>query len=753
MQKIIKICNLDCAACAAELQEELEKIVGVRDASVDFVTQRVSVTCDTEDTFEKCKYAISHFEEVEIVEDDRRIIKIRNLDCAACAAELQEELEKIAGVSEAAVDFVTQRVSLVCTTDAFAKCKYAISHFEEVEIIDGGEAEKRNLHMKEVMSIALSVIFFVPALVLEIVGGYEWWSFGLFLCSFAVAGWSVVYSVGKNMLKTFKGNFGALLDENTLMLIAAVGAFAIRQNMEGAAVMLLYQIGEFLQALAVGSSRSAITRLMELKSESAIRLNGEMQSEVSPDELRVDDVIFIRKGDKVPVDCVLLSESAQLDTKSLTGEAYLREVSAGEEMLSGCVNAGAAIKARVLRLASESAVSKILDLVENSAAKKAKPEKFITRFARWYTPVVVLLALAVAVIPPLFENYNFSVWIARALNFLVISCPCALIISVPLTYFSGVGSLARCGVLVKGAVYLDTLSKIKVAAFDKTGTLTEGKFSVAKINGEQRVLELAAALEKSSSHPLAQAFAGVPTNSVSVRVNEIEGRGLEGEIGGKTVLVGSLRLLKERGIIVEEIETSALVIYVAEDGKAIGSIEIEDKIKADAADALALLKRAGIAKIAALSGDTETRAKEALGTLPIDEIYGGLLPDEKIAKARALKREGLLLYVGDGINDTPVLAESDIAVSMGALGSAAAIEASDLVLATDNLSALPKAVKGAKKTRKIVTQNIVFSIAVKVALMAVSLFGWIPLWAAVLGDVGVMLLAVLNSMRMRAKIK
>ena len=285
MQKIIKIRNLDCAACAAELQEELEKIVGVRDASVDFVTQRVSVTCDTEDTFEKCKYAISHFEEVEIVEDDRRIIKIRNLDCAACAAELQEELEKIVGVSEAAVDFVTQRVSLVCTTDAFAKCKYAISHFEEVEIIDGGEIEKRNLHMKEIMSIALSVIFFVPALVLELVGGYEWWSFGLFLCSFAAAGWSVVYSVGKNMLKTFKGNFSALLDENTLMLIAAVGAFAIRQNMEGAAVMLLYQIGEFLQALAVGSSRSAITRLMELKSESAIRLNGEMQSEVSPDEL------------------------------------------------------------------------------------------------------------------------------------------------------------------------------------------------------------------------------------------------------------------------------------------------------------------------------------------------------------------------------------------------------------------------------------------------------------------------------------
>ncbi|MDE6273896.1 MAG: heavy metal translocating P-type ATPase, partial [Clostridiales bacterium] len=303
IEKVIKIRNLDCAACAAELQEELEKIAGVKEASVDFVTQRVSLAVEGEETLEKCRYAISHFEEVEIVEDEKRVIKIRNLDCAACAAELQEELAGIAGVSEASVDFVTQRVALVCTDEALAKCRYAISHFEEVEIVEGGASIKKERHLKEVISIAISVLLFIPALVLQIVGGVsEWWSFGLFLGSFAAAGWSVVLSVGKNLLKAFKGNFGVLLDENTLMLIAAVGAFAIGENMEGAAVMVLYQIGEYLQSRAVGSSRGAITRLMELKSETAIRLDGETQTEVVPEELAVGDIILIRKGDKVPVD-------------------------------------------------------------------------------------------------------------------------------------------------------------------------------------------------------------------------------------------------------------------------------------------------------------------------------------------------------------------------------------------------------------------------------------------------------------------
>lgn len=685
----------------------------------------------------------------------KKVIKIRNLDCAACAAELQEELAGLEGVSEVSVDFVGQRVTLSHEGDqALERAIRHISSFEEVEIVDGNAPQKKERHLKELLSIAVSAAFFIPALVLHLIGGYDWIAFGLFLASFAAAGWSVVLSVGRNLVRAFRNGFhpGVLLDENLLMLIAAVGAFAIRQDMEGAIVMLLYQIGEYLQGLAVGSSRGAITRLMSLKSDSAIRLTDGEQQEVDPEDLRPGDVILLRRGDKVPADCRLLDESASLDTKSMTGESYLKEVRKGGEMLSGCVNEGNAVRAEVLRPVSESAVAKILELVENSASQKAKPEKFITRFSRWYTPIVVLIAVIVAVVPPLFQNYNFGEWIVPALNFLVISCPCALIISVPLTYFSGVGTLARYGVLAKGAVYLDNLAAVKTAAFDKTGTLTEGKFTVGKINGQDRVLQLAAAVERASSHPLAQAFEGVDCPAAE-RVEELAGRGLKGFVNGKTVLVGSYKLMREQGIVCEEVHSAALVVYVAEDGAFLGSVEIEDRLRPEAKKALEGLKRAGVGTIAVLTGDTKARAQAALAGLPVDEICSELLPQEKPERAQQLRRGGKLMYVGDGINDTPVMTVSDVSVAMGGLGSDAAIEASDFVLATDNLNALPKAVKGAKKTKKIVIENIVFSIAIKVVLMILSLLGLLPLWIAVFGDTGVMLLAVLNSMRMRAKIK
>ena len=685
----------------------------------------------------------------------KKVIKIRNLDCAACAAELQEELSGLEGVSEVSVDFVGQRVTLSHEGDqALERAIRHISSFEEVEIVDGNAPQKKERHLKELLSIAVSAVFFIPALVLHLIGGYDWIAFGLFLASFAAAGWSVVLSVGRNLVRAFRNGFhpGVLLDENLLMLIAAVGAFAIRQDMEGAIVMLLYQIGEYLQGLAVGSSRGAITRLMSLKSDSAIRLTDGEQQEVDPEDLRPGDVILLRRGDKVPADCRLLDESASLDTKSMTGESYLKEVRKGGEMLSGCVNEGNAVRAEVLRPVSESAVAKILELVENSASQKAKPEKFITRFSRWYTPIVVLIAVIVAVVPPLFQNYNFGEWIVPALNFLVISGPCALIISVPLTYFSGVGTLARYGVLAKGAVYLDNLAAVKTAAFDKTGTLTEGKFTVGKINGQDRVLQLAAAVERASSHPLAQAFEGVDCPAAE-RVEELAGRGLKGFVNGKTVLVGSYKLMREQGIVCEEVHSAALVVYVAEDGAFLGSVEIEDRLRPEAKEALVGLKRAGVGTIAVLTGDTKARAQAALAGLPVDEICSELLPQEKPERAQQLRQGGKLMYVGDGINDTPVMTVSDVSVAMGGLGSDAAIEASDFVLATDNLNALPKAVKGAKKTKKIVIENIVFSIAIKVVLMILSLLGLLPLWIAVFGDTGVMLLAVLNSMRMRAKIK
>ena len=689
----------------------------------------------------------------------KKVILIRNLDCAACAMELSDELEGIEGVEEAQVDFVTQRVSIILRDEGAEeiekRAREVISHFEEVEIVEAGAPEKKERHIKEIVSLVIAIAFFIPALVVSFFESVNGWvSFGLYLASFAAAGWQVVWTVITNVPKIFKGGFhlGILLDENLLMTVAAAGAFALKESMEGAIVMILYGIGELLQSIAVGSSRGAIKKLASLKSDGAILLKDGKEEEVLPEDLKEGDIILLRKGDKIPADCMLLSDGAEIDAKSMTGEAYLQEKHRGDELLSGCVNAGSAVTAEVLRPERESAAAKILELVENSSSKKAKPEKFITKFARIYTPVVVLLAILVAVVPPLIDGYNFFQLFMAALNIHVISCPCALIISVPLTYFSGVGTLARHGILTKGAVYLDILAGIKCAAFDKTGTLTEGKFTVVKVNGDERALALAAAAEKCSSHPLAQAFKDVEA-ALASSCEEVEGRGLKAVIDGKSVLVGSGRFMQEEGIEFTRAETSRLVVYVAEEGKFVGCIEIDDCVREDAKDALSELKKAGIQEIAVFTGDTRARAEENLKGLPVDTIASDLLPAQKAEEAEKLSKKGKLLYVGDGINDTPVMKASDVSAAMGALGSDAAIEASDFVLAGDKLSALPKAVRGAKKTRRIVTQNIVFSIAVKVALMVLSVLGFVPLWAAVLGDTGVMLLAVLNSMRMRAKLK
>lgn len=689
----------------------------------------------------------------------KKVIKIANLDCAACAAELQDELQAIGGIKEPSVDFVGQRVSLEYENEeALQKAVYAISHFEEVEIVDGNAPKKKERHLKEIISLIAALLFFVPALVLELLGGFDpWIAIGLYMAAFLGAGWSVVWKVIVNFPRMFRGGFhpSVLLDENLLMTVASAGAFAIMESMEGAIVMILYQIGELLQAIAVGSSRGAIEKLASLKSESAVLVKGDSQTEVDPEQLRPGDIILLRKGDRVSADCRLLG-AGTFDTKSVTGEAYYKEAETGDEIFAGYLNAGGAVKAEVLRPASESAVSKILDLVENSAAKKAKPEKFITKFARVYTPVVVAVAVSLAVLPPLFLGMNngaiWQAWLYRALDVLVISCPCALVISVPLTYFAGVGTLARHGILTKGAVYLDELAKVDRVAFDKTGTLTEGKFSVAAVEGGERVLALAAGAERASSHPLAQAFAGCDAKAAE-SAEELEGRGIRAVIDGKEVLVGNLRLMRESGVEVVPKESAHLVVYVAEAGKFLGTVEIEDALRQDAATALSELKKAGVEHVSVLTGDTRARAEYVLQPLSVDEICSDLLPEQKVECARTLKASGKLLYVGDGVNDTPVMAESDVSVAMGGLGSDAAIEASDFVLATDRLTALPKAVKGAKKTRRIVAQNIVFSIVIKVALMALSVAGLLPLWAAVLGDTGVMLLAVLNSMRMRARLK
>jgi Cd2+/Zn2+-exporting ATPase len=578
-------------------------------------------------------------------------------------------------------------------------------------------------------------------------------SYVFFGLAYLTVGYPVLISTVKNISK------GKIFDENFLMTAASIGAFALLQLSEAVEVMWLYQLGELLQSIAVGASRKSITSLMDLRSESANLLKDGKQIVVKPEELKIGDLILVKAGEKIPVDGVVVEGATSLDTKSLTGESALREVAAGSEVLSGCINAGGNITVKTTREYTDSAVSKILDLVENSASKKAKPEKFITKFAKYYTPIVCILAVLIAVFVPLISglvtgNYTWTEWITKALNLLVISCPCALIISIPLTYFGGIGCAAKYGILVKGATYLDEAAKATIAAFDKTGTLTEGNFNIVNVIGNEQTLQIAASLEKGSSHPLARPFDEVETPFTATEIKEIAGRGLQAVIDGKQALVGNAKLLQDNDIAFKRAESLSTVIYVAWGGKYLGYIEIDDRVKADAKEALAALKAAGVQTCAMVTGDNPARADQVSAEIgEVDKVYAGLLPDEKLQTIENLKKQGKVLYVGDGINDAPVMTIADCSFSMGKIGSGAAIEASDIVVVSDNLSALPLAVRIAKKTRAIATENLIFSLVAKLALMVLSLTCGLLLSIAVLGDVGVMLLAVLNSLRMRMKMK
>ena len=766
MNKIIKITGLDCAACAGELEEEISKIDGVKNVSVDFVGQKVVLDCD-ESAVSAVEDCCNHFEEVKVVCDcaqdncvvGGKRIKIKNLCCANCGRELEEELNAIDGV-EATVDFMKMTVILRAeSAEAYEKAVYAITHFEDVEIDDGRERAKGILkeHLKDIIAVAVSALFFIPALIVELalsgdVATYV--CYGLYALAFIPVGLPVLRGTVRNILG------GKIFDENFLMTIAAIGAvilgiFTGDGIMEGVAVMLLYQIGELLQSIAVGSSRRSIARLMDLRSDTATVIREGKTLVISPEELIVGDIILIKAGEKVPVDCVVTEGQTALDMKSLNGEAMPKEVEEGDEILSGSINISGVIKARVVREYSNSAVAKILELVENSTAKKAKPEKFITKFARYYTPVVVIAAVLVATLVPtvicafqsafLWETYRE--WIYRSLSFLVISCPCALVISVPLSYFGGIGAMARFGILAKGSTCLDELALSSVAAFDKTGTITEGVFTV-KSSSSPEALALAAAAERYSSHPIAAAFADVSTDKVVTDAEEIAGRGVKCLSDGRVLLCGNRAMLEENGIQFAPLDSVSTVIYVALGGEYVGVIEVDDKIKEDARQAIKELRTLGVTSSVMLTGDGERRARAVAEEVGLDDCRAGLLPDEKLAAAEELKSRGKLIYVGDGINDAPVMTVADCAVSMGKVGSDAAIEASDIVLVSDNLTLLPKAKRIAKGTRSIVFQNIVGSLALKLAIMVLGVaLPEFPLIIAIFGDVGVMLLAILNAMR------
>ena len=765
MNNVFKITGLDCANCARELEEELEKIEGVKSVSVDFMGQKVYADCDIQ-TLERVKSHCNSFEEVKVIENeapDGENIKISGLCCANCARELEEDLNKIDGVS-AQVDFINSKIILNAgSPDAREKAVYAITHFEDVKIVDGAEKKNKSVlktHLKDVICILVSLVLFIPAFVLDLTGiaernlATEIITYTFFSVAYISAGYKVLILTAKNIVK------GKIFDENFLMTVASIGAillgiFAGDGFAEGVAVMLLYQIGELLQSVAVGSSRNSISALMDLKSDSATLLENGVQRTVPPEELKIGDIILVKAGEKIPVDCSLISASASLDMKSLNGEALPREVKTGGEILSGSINLSSVIECRVVREYKNSAVAKILELVENSTSKKSKPEKFITKFAKYYTPAVCLAAAVVAALVPTvicavnsaFVWSTYSKWIYKALGFLVISCPCALVISVPLSYFGGIGRCAKFGILVKGSTCLDALALSTVAAFDKTGTVTEGSFAVVRATGD-RALALAASAEKFSSHPIAEAFRDIVSNIAVSDAEEISGKGIKCTAEGKVLLCGNAKLLKEHGVKFEETESISTLVYVAHGGEYVGTIEIDDRIKPEVKDALQDLKKSGITHTVMLTGDSPERAETVAKSVGLDEYRASLLPDEKLTEAEKLKELGKLLYVGDGINDAPVMTSADCAVSMGKVGSDSAIEASDIVLVSDRLSLLPKGRKIAKGTRNIVKQNIVLSLLIKFAIMVCDIaIPAFPLIISVIADVGVMLLAVVNAMR------
>ena len=692
----------------------------------------------------------------------KKRLKIVGLDCPVCAGDLESLIKQIDGVQSATLVFVQGRLTVeVETPEILQTVIEAVNGFENAKVVEetDGVAEMKKAHLCAWLRIGASALFLAAALLLQYLGGQPLTQI-LSYISFALAYLAVAYPVliatVKNIAK------GKIFTENFLMTLASIGAVILGEYAESVAVMLLYQLGELLQSIAVGSSKRSLTQLMQLKSETATKVVGEEQIAVSPEELCVGDVVLVRKGERIACDGVLLDARAALDTKSLTGEAAYKTVAQGEEMLAGCVNAGEAFTMRITRDYENSAVQKILDLVEHSMEHKAEPEKFITKFARIYTPIVCLMALLLAILPPLVmgiagmaETGSFAFvdgkrWITSALTFLVISCPCALVISVPLSYFAGIGACAKAGVLVKGAAYLDAASNIATVAFDKTGTLTQGNFGILKVMPlsatEDEVLAVAAALEQYSTHPIAGAFSGVAVTERAEAVQEFIGRGLCGSYQGKEALIGTYTFACEKGIDAEERISTDTVLYVALGGVLIGMLEIGDAAREDSVTALEELKEMGIRSVM-LTGDTPARAQNLANAVGMTAFKAGLLPDAKVAAAKELKQNGRLMYVGDGINDAPVMAEADCAVSMGSLGSAAAIEASDFVLISDKLTALPKLIKTAKKTKGIVWQNILFSVAMKVLFMVLGAFGILPLWAAVFADVGVMLLAVANSLR------
>ena len=605
---------------------------------------------------------------------------------------------------------------------------------------------------KKGIKIIIALILFLIALIIDF--GNVWINNVIYIIAYIIVGFEIVRRALRNITR------GKVFDENFLMTVATIGAFGIGEFPEAASVMLFYQVGELFQSYAVDKSRKSIASLMDIRPDYAnIEKDGKLEK-VDPDEVKIGDIIVVKPGEKIPLDGTVVEGKTNLDTKALTGEPMPREANIGDDVISGCINLNGLIKVKVTKEFGESTVSKILDLVENASSKKSKSENFITKFAAYYTPIVVIIAVILAIVPPLIiPGAEFSDWIYRALSFLVVSCPCALVISIPLSFFGGIGGASKMGILIKGSNYLEALANTEIVVFDKTGTLTEGDAKVQKIEAEgisqEELLEITALAENFSNHPIAISIKSEYNKPIDekriVKTQELTGRGIKATIDEKEVLVGNEKLMKEEKIDYKECTDAGTALYVAIDKKYVGYILIADSIKKDSKKAIQNLKKNGIKQTVMLTGDRKQVGEVVAKELGIDKVYTELLPDGKVEKVEELLKEkspkGKLAFVGDGINDAPVLAISDIGIAMGALGSDAAIEAADVVLMTDEPSKIVDAIHLSKKTMRIVKENITFAILVKVIVLILSAFGLSTMWEAVFADVGVSIIAIINALR------
>lgn len=721
--------GLDCANCAGKIEKAVSEFKEVSEASLNFSFKLLIIKYD------------ANIDEKDIINKITKVVK---------DLEPEVEVEKYSLSSNKNVRANNKSVCTDGCCDGHAHDHHEHNHNNSKESSQDEEGNKFIRFLKENYRLVIGIILFIIGMILDE-------NAIILIISYAFVGIEVLLSAVRNICK------GKVFDENFLMSIATLGAIAIGQYPEGVAVMVFYEIGEMFQSYAVNRSRKSISELMDIKAEYANLVKGDTTEKVLPEEVKIDDIIMIKPGERVPLDGVIVSGDTSVDSSALTGESMPVNKKVGDELLAGCINNTNVIEVKVTHEFEESTVARILELVQNASSKKASTEKFITKFARYYTPIVVICALALAIIPSVFiQGANPNEWIYRALIFLVVSCPCALVISVPLGLFAGIGGASKKGILVKGGNYLESLKDIDTVVLDKTGTLTKGAFKVTQINNvgisKSELLKYAAICERYSNHPIAKSILEEYNASNNGDIEEIKidnheevsGKGVITQIQDKKILAGNSKLMSSNGIIVPNDDYIGTVVYVAVNNEYKGSIIISDEIKSDSKEAIRELKALGVNKIVMLTGDSKKVANAVAGELGIENVYSELLPGDKVEKVEALlkeERKGKLAFVGDGINDAPVLARADVGVAMGGIGSDAAIEAADVVLMKDEPTALANAIKIGRKTNKILWQNIIFALGIKIIVLILATIGDANMWEAVFADVGVTLIAVINSMR------